>query len=199
MEDAPSDLAVLGRYILTPKIFDVLEQTSRGAGGEIQLTDGDQGPDRRAAGLRLPVRGGAARRGHPARMAEGEHRGRPRVRPRRRVSLLCAQSRPARLTPVEMIGRLISGRYRVIAPSARAAWPRLARHRRAARPRGRHQAAPPDVRRRPGIRRTLQAGGPLRRQPLPPEHRRRLRLGPVTPGDRTSSWSSSRAPTSTRC
>jgi UTP--glucose-1-phosphate uridylyltransferase len=39
VEDAPSDLAVLGRYILTPKIFDVLEQTTRGAGGEIQLTD----------------------------------------------------------------------------------------------------------------------------------------------------------------
>ena len=39
VDDAPSDLAVLGRYILTPKIFDVLEQTSRGAGGEIQLTD----------------------------------------------------------------------------------------------------------------------------------------------------------------
>lgn len=39
VEDAPSDLAVLGRYVLTPKIFDVLEQTSRGAGGEIQLTD----------------------------------------------------------------------------------------------------------------------------------------------------------------
>jgi UTP--glucose-1-phosphate uridylyltransferase len=37
--DAPSDLAVLGRYVLTPKIFDVLEQTPRGAGGEIQLTD----------------------------------------------------------------------------------------------------------------------------------------------------------------
>jgi UTP--glucose-1-phosphate uridylyltransferase len=37
--EAPSDLAVLGRYVLTPKIFDVLEQTSRGAGGEIQLTD----------------------------------------------------------------------------------------------------------------------------------------------------------------
>lgn len=43
LEDAPSDLAVLGRYILTPKIFDVLEQTSRGAGGEIQLTDGIRG------------------------------------------------------------------------------------------------------------------------------------------------------------
>jgi UTP--glucose-1-phosphate uridylyltransferase len=30
---------VLGRYVLTPKIFDMLEQTPRGAGGEIQLTD----------------------------------------------------------------------------------------------------------------------------------------------------------------
>jgi UTP--glucose-1-phosphate uridylyltransferase len=37
--DAPSDLAIIGRYILTPKIFEKLEQTSRGAGGEIQLTD----------------------------------------------------------------------------------------------------------------------------------------------------------------
>jgi UTP--glucose-1-phosphate uridylyltransferase len=37
--DAPSDLAVLGRYVLSPKIFDILEHTSRGAGGEIQLTD----------------------------------------------------------------------------------------------------------------------------------------------------------------
>jgi UTP--glucose-1-phosphate uridylyltransferase len=39
VEEAPSDLAVLGRYVLTPKIFDLLETTSRGAGGEIQLTD----------------------------------------------------------------------------------------------------------------------------------------------------------------
>ena len=37
--DAPSNLAIIGRYILTPKIFDKLEQTQRGAGGEIQLTD----------------------------------------------------------------------------------------------------------------------------------------------------------------
>jgi len=37
--DAPSDLAVLGRYVLTPKIFDLLETTTSGAGGEIQLTD----------------------------------------------------------------------------------------------------------------------------------------------------------------
>jgi UTP--glucose-1-phosphate uridylyltransferase len=37
--DAPSDLGIIGRYVLTPKIFDKLEQTQRGAGGEIQLTD----------------------------------------------------------------------------------------------------------------------------------------------------------------
>ncbi len=38
-EDAPSDMAVLGRYIITPAIFDCLEKTPKGAGGEIQLTD----------------------------------------------------------------------------------------------------------------------------------------------------------------
>jgi UTP--glucose-1-phosphate uridylyltransferase len=38
-EDAPSNLAVVGRYILSPRIFDLLEQTTPGAGGEIQLTD----------------------------------------------------------------------------------------------------------------------------------------------------------------
>jgi UTP--glucose-1-phosphate uridylyltransferase len=37
--EAPSNLAIIGRYVLTPKIFDKLEQTHRGAGGEIQLTD----------------------------------------------------------------------------------------------------------------------------------------------------------------
>lgn len=38
--DAPSNLAVVGRYILTPKIFDCLEKVKPGSGGEIQLTDG---------------------------------------------------------------------------------------------------------------------------------------------------------------
>lgn len=38
-EKAPSNLAVVGRYILTPAIFDKLDQVTRGAGGEIQLTD----------------------------------------------------------------------------------------------------------------------------------------------------------------
>ncbi|MBN6151603.1 UTP--glucose-1-phosphate uridylyltransferase GalU [Xanthomonas sp. AmX2] len=37
--DAPSDLAVVGRYVLSSKIFDLLEKTTPGAGGEIQLTD----------------------------------------------------------------------------------------------------------------------------------------------------------------
>lgn len=37
--DAPSDLAILGRYVLAPDVFEALERTSGGAGGEIQLTD----------------------------------------------------------------------------------------------------------------------------------------------------------------
>ncbi|CAN5368067.1 UTP--glucose-1-phosphate uridylyltransferase GalU [soil metagenome] len=38
-KDAPSDLAIIGRYILTPDIFDAIENTEKGAGGEIQITD----------------------------------------------------------------------------------------------------------------------------------------------------------------
>jgi UTP--glucose-1-phosphate uridylyltransferase len=40
LEQAPSNLAIIGRYILTPSIFDALEKTQTGAGGELQLTDG---------------------------------------------------------------------------------------------------------------------------------------------------------------
>jgi len=39
-EEAPSNLAIIGRYILTPAIFDCLANTPAGAGGELQLTDG---------------------------------------------------------------------------------------------------------------------------------------------------------------
>ena len=39
-EEAPSNLAIIGRYILMPEIFDALESTPPGKGGEIQLTDG---------------------------------------------------------------------------------------------------------------------------------------------------------------
>jgi UTP--glucose-1-phosphate uridylyltransferase len=52
VEEAPSDLAVIGRYVLDPGVFDVLRATDPGRGGEIQLTDalrqmagtGDHGP-----------------------------------------------------------------------------------------------------------------------------------------------------------
>ncbi len=37
--DAPSDLAIIGRYIFTPDIFEAIEQTKPGSGGEIQITD----------------------------------------------------------------------------------------------------------------------------------------------------------------
>lgn len=38
-EDAPSNLAIIGRYVLTPNVFEILERTEPGKGGEIQLTD----------------------------------------------------------------------------------------------------------------------------------------------------------------
>jgi UTP--glucose-1-phosphate uridylyltransferase len=43
LQDAPSNLAIIGRYILTPTIFKTLEHTALGAGGELQLTDGVRG------------------------------------------------------------------------------------------------------------------------------------------------------------
>ncbi len=39
LEEAPSNVAILGRYIITPQIFDILQNTKPGKGGEIQLTD----------------------------------------------------------------------------------------------------------------------------------------------------------------
>ncbi|RJX36727.1 UTP--glucose-1-phosphate uridylyltransferase [Paenibacillus pinisoli] len=39
VEDAPSNIAIMGRYILTPRVFEILENQKTGAGGEIQLTD----------------------------------------------------------------------------------------------------------------------------------------------------------------
>ncbi|MDD2582979.1 MAG: UTP--glucose-1-phosphate uridylyltransferase, partial [Desulfuromonadaceae bacterium] len=37
--EAPSDMAIIGRYVLTPRIFDILRDQEPGKGGEIQLTD----------------------------------------------------------------------------------------------------------------------------------------------------------------
>ena len=39
-DEAPSQNAIIGRYILTPRIFEMLESITPGAGGELQLTDG---------------------------------------------------------------------------------------------------------------------------------------------------------------
>ena len=39
VDEAPSNIAILGRYIITPRIFEILEETKPGKGGEIQLTD----------------------------------------------------------------------------------------------------------------------------------------------------------------
>ena len=38
-EEAPSNLAIIGRYVLTPRIFEMIETITPGAGGELQLTD----------------------------------------------------------------------------------------------------------------------------------------------------------------
>jgi UTP--glucose-1-phosphate uridylyltransferase len=43
LEDAPSNIAVIGRYILTPTVFETLAETKAGVGGELQLTDGLRG------------------------------------------------------------------------------------------------------------------------------------------------------------
>ena len=40
VEDAPSNLAIIGRYVLTPEVFDSIEAIEPGSGGELQLTDG---------------------------------------------------------------------------------------------------------------------------------------------------------------
>jgi UTP--glucose-1-phosphate uridylyltransferase len=57
-KDAPSNLAVIGRYVLTNRIFDLLSQVTPGAGGEIQLTDGISQllTHERALAVRLPGR-----------------------------------------------------------------------------------------------------------------------------------------------
>lgn len=57
-DNAPSLLAVIGRYVFTPEIFDALDRTEPGVGGEIQLTDaiGLLNADQPVLGYELPVR-----------------------------------------------------------------------------------------------------------------------------------------------
>ncbi|PLW67564.1 UTP--glucose-1-phosphate uridylyltransferase GalU [Pseudohalioglobus lutimaris] len=56
-KDAPSNLAIIGRYILTPDIFEILEQTAPGANGEIQLTDALQTQARRGCVMAYKFKG----------------------------------------------------------------------------------------------------------------------------------------------
>jgi UTP--glucose-1-phosphate uridylyltransferase len=60
--EAPSTLAIAARYVLSPVVFDALAETTRGKGGEIQLTDA----------LRAVIRGGG--RAYGIRLRPGEHR-----------------------------------------------------------------------------------------------------------------------------
>ncbi len=56
--DAPSNLAVVGRYVLTPRIFELLSEVTPGAGGELQLTDAISAllKHERVLAVRLPGR-----------------------------------------------------------------------------------------------------------------------------------------------
>ena len=66
-EKAPSDLAVIGRYVLEPEIFDALDHVERGVGGEIQLTD--------AIAARLPAKNTYAHRFEGRRFDCGSKQG----------------------------------------------------------------------------------------------------------------------------
>ncbi|MFV0478844.1 MAG: UTP--glucose-1-phosphate uridylyltransferase GalU [Parahaliea sp.] len=55
--DAPSNLAIIGRYILTPDIFDILRETPPGANGEVQLTDALQTQARRGCVIAYRFKG----------------------------------------------------------------------------------------------------------------------------------------------
>lgn len=57
VEDAPTNMAIIGRYILTPEIFDILEKQKPGAGGEIQLTDALKGLLSRQPVYGFPIKG----------------------------------------------------------------------------------------------------------------------------------------------
>ena len=97
VDEAPSDLAVLGRYVLSPRIFDELEHTQQGAGGEIQLTDAI-----RALIADQPVYGyefTGYRHDAGTRIGwlEGQRRDGPRIGPGGRVPRIPPRPRPARL------------------------------------------------------------------------------------------------------
>ena len=70
-DEAPSDLAIIGRYILTPDIFPALAATKSDRTGEIQLTNGLRELLKIAADLRLRGQGRPPRHRQQARLPEG--------------------------------------------------------------------------------------------------------------------------------
>jgi hypothetical protein len=83
--EAPSDLIIIGRYVLTPDVFDKIGRVQPGAGGEIQLTDAlrmqaAEGPVPRCAQRHPPLR-----HRQPARLADGRGGARARRRAHRRT------------------------------------------------------------------------------------------------------------------
>lgn len=71
--EAPSNLAVIGRYVLDPAVFDILRRTEPGRGGEIQLTDALQpagrGREDRRPGARCRLQGPPVRHRGPRRLS----------------------------------------------------------------------------------------------------------------------------------
>jgi UTP--glucose-1-phosphate uridylyltransferase len=63
--DAPSNLGSIGRYVLQPAVFDALERTEQGSGGEIQLTDGIASLARTESGYAYIYRGPRRDAGRP--------------------------------------------------------------------------------------------------------------------------------------
>ncbi len=93
VDEAPSDLIIIGRYVLTPDVFDEIERLQPGAGGEIQLTDALKVQAANGAVPRRAVDDSPLRHRHPARVVERRGRHRPR-RPddRRRLRRVLARS-----------------------------------------------------------------------------------------------------------
>ena len=97
-EDAPSDLILIGRYVLTPDVFDEIAALKPGSGGEFQLTDALRA---QAAAVAVPRRAVAhrpLRHRHTARIPEGGDRDHPR-RPRHRSAPQGLPLRPVCLKP----------------------------------------------------------------------------------------------------
>ena len=90
----PPEHAIIGRYILTPRIFDMLEHITPGAGGELQLTDAIKALLQLRKGLWLQLRRQAPRCRRQARLPQSHRRVRPQARRPRPTLPRMAQNSP---------------------------------------------------------------------------------------------------------